>query len=46
MIDEATQKALRAAYNPDGSDLRRHQLVMLDMLIWLDRLCVRHAIPY
>ena len=46
MIDEATHKALRAAYNPDGSDLRRHQLVMLDMLIWLDRLCVRHAIPY
>lgn len=46
MIDEATQKALRAAYNPDGSDLRRHQLVMLDMLIWLDSLCLRHEIPY
>ena len=43
MIDEATQKALRAAYNPDGSDLRRHQLVMLDMLIWLDPLFVCRA---
>lgn len=46
MIDEATQKALRAAYNPEGSELRRHQLVMLDMLVWLDGVCSRHAIPY
>ena len=46
MIDEATQNALRAAYNPEGSELRRHQLVMLDMLTWLDGVCMRHDIPY
>ena len=46
MIDEATQKTLRATYNPEGSELRRHQLVMLDMLVWLDGVCRRHNIPY
>lgn len=46
MIDEATQRALRAAYNPEGSALRRHQLLMLDMLTWLDGVCTRHSVPY
>ncbi len=46
MIDAATQQTLRATYNPDGSELRSHQLVMLDMLTWLDSICVRHDIPY
>jgi lipopolysaccharide cholinephosphotransferase len=46
MIDAATQKALRAKYNPDGSQLRKHQLTMLEMLTWLDDVCLRHNINY
>lgn len=46
MIDATTQKALRAKFSPDGSQLRKHQLTMLEMLTWLDRLCLRHNINY
>ena len=40
------QEELRARFNPDGSLLRRHQLVMLGMLKELDRICRKHDIPY
>lgn len=37
---------LRAKFNPDGSQLRMHQLRMLDMLTWLDDFCKKHEIRY
>ena len=41
-----TQGELRAKYNPDGSILRRAQLRMLDMLLYLDKVCKEQQIPY
>ena len=40
------QSELRARFNPDGSPLRRQQMVMLGMLKELDRICRKHDIPY
>ena len=37
---------LKARFNPEGSPLRRQQLVMLDMVKELDRICRKHGIPY
>lgn len=37
---------LKARFNPDGSPLRRQQLVMLEMVTELDRICRKHDIPY
>ena len=37
---------LKARFNPDGSPLRRQQLVMLEMVQELDRICRKHHIPY
>ena len=37
---------LKARFNPEGSPLRRQQLVMLDMVKELDRICRKHNIPY
>lgn len=37
---------LKARFNPEGSPLRRQQLVMLDMLKELDRICRKYGIPY
>jgi lipopolysaccharide cholinephosphotransferase len=41
-----TNEALRQRYNPDGSLLRRQQMRMLEILLEVDRICKRHAIPY
>lgn len=46
MIDEKLQAELRAKYNPDGSILRKHQLAMLEMLVFFDGLCKKHNINY
>lgn len=46
MIDAETQERLRAKYNPDGSDLRRAQLRMLEMLKYIDEICRRENIRY
>lgn len=48
MISKPTFNAdeLKARFNPEGSLLRRQQLVMLDMLKELDRICRKHDIPY
>lgn len=43
MIDN---EALREQYNPDGSDLRRIQLRMLEILKCVDSICERHKIRY
>lgn len=46
MIPASLQTQLRNKYNPDGSELRRHQLRMLDLLCEVDAICKRHGIPY
>ena len=43
MID---QYALRAKYNPDGSELRKLQMQLLDVMMELDRICRVNGIPY
>lgn len=42
MIDEI----LKEQYNPEGSDLRKLQLRMLEILKEVDRICRKHQIPY
>lgn len=46
MIDKEQQDKLRAKYNPEGSDLRRAQKVMLDLLIFLDKICKENNLTY
>lgn len=46
MIDKELQEELRERFNPDGSELRRYQLYLLDMLKDFDALCRRHDIKY
>jgi len=41
-----TQEELRQKYNPDGSILRREQLRMLDILLYLDDICKKHGLCY
>ena len=38
--------ALRLQYNPDGSNLRNHQLRMLDILNVVDNICQEHHLTY
>ena len=37
---------LKARFNPEGSPLRRQQLLMLEMVKELDRVCRKYSIPY
>ena len=48
MPSETTFNAaeLKARFNPEGSPLRRQQLVMLEMLKELDRICKKYGISY
>lgn len=46
MIDLNTQQELRIKYNPDGSDLRKGQLRMLEMLKFVDKVCTDNNITY
>lgn len=46
MIDSNLQAQLRKRFNPDGSDLRKMQLRMLDMLKYLDKICRENDIKY
>lgn len=46
MIDPKLQAELRARYNPDGSDLRKMQLRMLEMLKYIDKICRENNIKY
>ncbi|MBD5311277.1 MAG: LicD family protein [Bacteroides sp.] len=46
MIDKKLQAELRAKFNPDGSELRRRQLRMLDMLKYIDKVCQEQNIKY
>jgi lipopolysaccharide cholinephosphotransferase len=40
------QEELRNRYNPDGSDLRKAQLRMLEMLVYIDKICKANNIEY
>ena len=46
MLDPKLQDKLRKQFNPDGSPLRRHQLRMLEMLKYVDKVCRENQIPY
>lgn len=46
MIDPKIQSELREKFNPEGSMLRNMQLRMLDMLLYIDRVCVENNIKY
>lgn len=48
MSDKPTfnQEELRARFNPEGSPLRRQQMVMLEMAKVFDNICKKHKIPY
>lgn len=46
MIDIEIQAVLRCRFNPDGSLLRRHQLKLLGMLKFIDKVCRSNDIPY
>lgn len=46
MIDVKIQEQLRQKYNPDGSPLRQHQLKLLEMLKYLDKVCTENGIRY
>ena len=39
-------KALNNKYNPEGSELRRYQLELLEILEYLDNVCRKHGIEY
>ena len=41
-----THEELRQRFNPEGSLLRRQQMRMLEILLEVDRICKKHAIPY
>lgn len=41
-----TEQDLREKYNPDGSDLRKAQERMLDMLLYLDQVCRQLGLSY
>ena len=41
-----TSEELNREYNPDGSMLRKAQLRMLDMLLYLDKVCKEQGISY
>ena len=42
LISPELQQELRAQYNPDGSDLRRTQLRMVEMLNFIDEFCIKY----
>ena len=46
MIDAKLQDELRIRFNPDGSELRRYQLYLLEMLKDFDVICRKHNIRY
>lgn len=46
MIDANLQSQLREKFNPEGSMLRRQQLRMLEILLYIDKVCKEHNITY
>ena len=46
VIDQDRQIELRKKFNPDGSDIRKAQLRMLDLLKFLDKICKENKLEY
>lgn len=46
MIDANLQSQLREKFNPDGSMLRKQQLRMLEILLYIDKVCKENDIKY
>lgn len=46
LIDSKTQQQLRDKFNPDGSELRRAQLRMTEMLVFIDKVCTKYNLRY
>ena len=46
MIEERQKKELREKYNPDGSNLRKAQQRMLEMLVFFDDFCKKNNLRY
>jgi lipopolysaccharide cholinephosphotransferase len=46
MIDSQLQQQLRERFNPDGSMLRNQQLRMLEILLYIDKVCKENDIKY
>lgn len=46
MIDPQLQQQLRERFNPDGSMLRKQQLRMLEILLYIDKVCKDNHIKY
>lgn len=46
MIDSNLQKELTSRYNPDGSNLRKAQMVMLELLLFFDKICKENNLSY
>lgn len=46
MIDIVDQNKLRELFNPDGSDLRKAQLRMVEIIKFLDSVCKQYNITY
>jgi lipopolysaccharide cholinephosphotransferase len=46
MISKEIQGKLRSIYNPDGSVLRKAQLRMTEMLVFLDKVCTKYNLRY
>lgn len=46
MIDANLQSQLREKFNPEGSMLRRQQLRMLEILLYIDKVCKENDIKY
>lgn len=46
MIDPQIHATLRARFNPDGSDLRKYQLYLLQMLKDFDKICKEIGVKY
>ena len=44
MIDQEIQAKLREKFNPDGSMLRKQQLRMLEILLYIDKVCKENNI--
>lgn len=45
-MENIDNEALRQRFNPEGSQLRRQQLRMLELLLEMDRICRKHHIRY
>lgn len=46
LLDTKLQTELRERFNPDGSLLRQHQLRILEILKFFDKVCKENNVPY